>query len=671
LRVCSRFFFRGIFFLARFFFFRYRTRAQSWQAFNEARTLKSYWHSHANKSQVNMKTLLTYTHGAAEMLETYMAQFQRYVEEGKPAILFELFINRFMITDYLRKEDFAECVLSSGKNRTFLPRSVVESLLVGDGDGDGAAAAANAVKLAATNAPQSESWASHMHVCAITHRAMLIKALGKLLQAKAQLNDGMDPFVVYLEDAIHIDKHSLGKLQINSTPLIVQTDPLKFDVVCRGILYDCGYDMRRALLVWLMLIYERFGGVIRMGDRSYNVSPIVEEHVLPLYRYACNKERPDAQPHPLDEFHASLFRVGSTAYLAGQKSKRREEHLAEQQRRRAKAGADGKGIMGNPGLSGLTFDFYGIKRRKEQRDASNQLKGGDLMSDDNGPREKAEAGKVTKLDAAVDDRNKSGVDAAAAAEEDGFGVHKDAATDAYEQIMSAEEFGREDYTINVIDLVDSGKFNGTMAERLRNVFGDRNKHLRFEGSFSRSGSKDQQGDNGDAARDEDGASDADDGQQQRIQQLAKSYGSRAHYYDGGSGSLLWNPAMGTEDVNLRRAHPQQQETGGEARTKRTRVEESVSSDSDAHSGRMARGDFDDATSQTDSMADSRPSEQESDYERFSRRKGNSRHAAAGPAQPLSRPRMTVDPFDNQPQIVFNPADDDEDEVNAMIQQLKF
>jgi hypothetical protein len=33
--------------------------------------------------------------------------------------------------------------------------------------------------------------------------------------------------------------------------------------------------------------------------------------------------------------------------------------------------------------------------------------------------------------------------------------------------------------------------------------------------------------------------------------------------------------------------------------------------------------------------------------------------------------MTVDPFDNQPQIVFNPADDDEDEVNAMIQQLKF
>jgi hypothetical protein len=200
------------------------------------------------------------------------------VDNGKPAQLFELFINRFMLTDFLKKENFEMCFLNA-QNRTFLQRSLVDSLL-----SDGT----------------KNSWNAYMFVCSVTHRAIMIRTLGKILTAKAHLKEGIDPWIIYLSESLIINKNLICRLRLSATPLIVQVDPLKFNVYCRGIVYDCGYDIRRTLLTWLLLVKQSIGGVLKLGNRIHNLNAFLDQ-VLGL-RF---QTKPDAAT-------MLLFRVGST-----------------------------------------------------------------------------------------------------------------------------------------------------------------------------------------------------------------------------------------------------------------------------------------------------------------------------------------------------------------------
>jgi hypothetical protein len=381
-----------------------------------------------------------------------------------------------------------------------------------------------------TAGTQRDLWNQYMFIASLMHRAAMIVATNKMLAGHANLKVGLKPWIVYLEDVLHIDKNTLCNMRQSREPLIVQTDPLSFDVVHRGVRFRCGYDIRRAIMTWFFLVDERLDGVVKHKNSAYNLRRLIRDVLYPSLAVAPSedgsaqrKQQEQQVRQKVDKLVDSLFKLGSTQALAEDRRQRKEQY------ERSNQGTTK--VLINRSISGTSYDFHGIKRRRmEAQAAAGGLKKDDLFAeaaagaDDENETdeqrqekevEKLKKGRVTKLD----ESNNGGDGDEEGAEQD-----------------DPDAYGEDDYRVDVERLMETNRFKGSMAERIARVFGDTNRHLNYSGDVG-SGSA-----AGAMEKAVDAAEASDAGSSGSVaERYAQAYAARSHY--GVQNAPNWNPTL--------------------------------------------------------------------------------------------------------------------------------
>lgn len=272
--------------------------------------------------------------------------------------------------------------------------------------------------------------------------------LSKRLREHSSVRDGIEAFFVPYGRIMALDRDTVKTLLQTPYPLIVQSGPIDYKVMYRQRLYDCNMDIRRVIVVWLLLVKIHLGGLLHMGDASrYDISQLLCD----LTRFHCttssssSKLQPDV-PHTEYTLKKQRDAAEQGGYLVAKTP--RQQAQAKEIRRAFNFAKVSKAMDFTETTQHRSFDFFNLGSVQTKRSSDQQSS----AEKSQGRRRRRRVGRTTGTVVVDDD------------DDDDDEIDK--------------------YKINVEQLISSNRFYGSMAERLQRLMGYGCKYLDHSGDIA-------------------------------------------------------------------------------------------------------------------------------------------------------------------------------------------
>ena len=402
---------------------------RSWQKFEQVFNMNEYWADKMNFAKAETKILKHYMQDAQRMLEKYMVGYMNCAQNNKTTQIMNIFIRRFMGHNQLDDSQFSSTHLDRKRGSIFNSKEIADI-------------------------ENAHSRGGYVYVASLIHIALHIHSFNRLIEyfcgipvrKKFKLGSSpIDQYIAYYPYVITMDYDVVNDLEMSSVsePQIVQTAPLRFDVVYAGKIYDCGYgNIRRALVMWMKLLYRERRGIIEHDSKHYNISKLIED-ILP--DVGDDEENDDDGGSSDEETNSESSRNNAShnSGIANRGSKGRHKSGDKDEDDMDQLTEDPDDAR----ITELNFDFSGINSRSKAK--GDRDGGGDDDDDDNDNYE-------------GDEMKKSG----------GGSRYDSEGEDEYSNAK-----------IDAVQLMESGRYRGSMAERVSQLLGMDNPHIDYSGDF--------------------------------------------------------------------------------------------------------------------------------------------------------------------------------------------
>lgn len=247
------------------------------------RTLKDFWHDHADGSKEESKLLRAYNRSALDMIELYLSRLYYYARSTTMDKFLPIFLDPMMGDADLMTDDAAFESQIIGAEQSFLSE-YVKKILLSDKN---------------TRYP-------YQFVAAAMQRLFALQTLTKLLHVVCHIPvKSCERYLVEFDRLMVMDRDMATALSSsNLMPLIVQTDMLSYDVVYRSVVYECDYDISMAISIWLIIVHEMCDDKLIIEGRAYSIKPLWKS--IHTHRYKPPNIQKDTAKTPVQEQVSSV-----------------------------------------------------------------------------------------------------------------------------------------------------------------------------------------------------------------------------------------------------------------------------------------------------------------------------------------------------------------------------
>jgi len=417
----------------------------TWVPIRNSQSIRDEWNRLSDGVKNYARIMQTAMPGAADMILVYMSRFQYFSTYHDSQALFFNFVEKFLRLDFTKVDQFRaqfldkknsqqqqqqhyffdsvrlsqfEMILAKGAPVNF---ETDKQIYKSKKDVFGHSFDSSGLSLVN----------QYTYVGHLLQYSLVISALNELIEDCTNKTDVLQDYIISFHELISLDIEDIYMLENTTDAYIVQVDMCTYSVYYLGHFYDCGSSLLRAAVLWLHIYHKYKKGIVRgrNGQRLYLDYMINTYITRPLLSSSKNKTTTMTQ--------------------------RSSSSSSSRRRRRS----SNKIVFKEDGMcAGTGFRFP----QRDQREV------GDVYFDSFGFSSELRRNPISRNGT----RKKSTLQGDSSDEEDSERNETQSISASMLGVKTDAMFEKDpDYTVNIEDLIDLGKFDHSMAHQMTHMFG--------------------------------------------------------------------------------------------------------------------------------------------------------------------------------------------------------